>query len=120
VTPFAHILQKAVQATPNAIGGAFAAGDGEMVDSFAQIDPHEWAVITAHYGIVLSHLTAAFGTWHFGFPEYFIAKHAKLEVVVHAVDGGYFALMAFHEQPNLPIALEQLRVAAGELRKEMA
>ena len=33
MTPFGHILQRAVQATPNAIGGAFADADGEMVPS---------------------------------------------------------------------------------------
>lgn len=120
MTPFAAILQRAVQATPNAIGGAFAAGDGEMVDSFAKIDPHDWAVITAHYGIVLSQMNACFGTWHYGFPEYFIAQHKRLEVVVHAVEGGYYALMAFKEPANLGFALQHLRVAASELRKEMA
>jgi hypothetical protein len=118
-TPFAQILQKAVQATPNAIGGAFADGDGEMVDSFSLIDPHEWAVITAHYGVVLGHLTAAFGTWHFGGPEYFIALHKELDVVVHAVEGGYYALMAAKTPANLGIALEMLRTAAVALRKEM-
>lgn len=120
MTPFAAILQRAVTATPNAIGGAFAAGDGEMVDSFATIDANDWAIITAHYGVVLSHLNAAFDTLHYGFPEYFIAQHKQLEVVVLAVDWGYYALMAFREPSNLGFALQQLRIAAGELRKEMA
>ena len=120
MTPFASILQRAVERTPNAIGGAFAASDGEMVDSFARIDPHDWAVLTAHYGVVLAQLTAAFGTWHFGGPEYFIAQHRKLEVIVHAVDAGYYALLAFHEPAPLAIALDSLRAAATQLRKEMS
>jgi len=120
VTVFGRIMKKAVEATPNAIGGAFADGEGEMVDSFATIDAHDWAVLTAHYGIVLSQLNSAFGTWHYGFPEYFIARHTKLEVVVHAVEGGYFALLAFYENANLGFALKHLRDAAGALRKEMA
>lgn len=120
MTPFGSILQRAVQATPHAIGGAFADKDGEMVDSFAIIDPHEWAVLTAHYGVVLSQLTAAFGTWHFGGPEYFIAEHKQLEVVVHIVDAGYYALLAVNKQAPLAIALENLRAAATALRKEMA
>lgn len=120
MTPFAAILQRAVEATPNAIGGAFADADGEMVDSFATIDAHDWAVLTAHYGIVLGHLTAAFGTWHYGGPEYFIAQHNKLEVVVHAVHAGYYALLAFDKPSNLVVALEHLRLAANDLRKEMA
>jgi len=120
VTPFAVILQRAVQATPHAIGGAFADKDGEMVDSFATIDPHEWAVLTAHYGVVLAQLTACFGTWHFGGPEYFIAQHDQLEVVVHIVDAGYYALLAFESAAPLAVAIENLRSAASALRKEMS
>lgn len=119
ITPFAAILQRAVQATPNAIGGAFADADGEMVDSFSTIDPHEWAVLTAHYGVVLSQLSAAFGTWHFGGPEYFIALHNQLDVIVHSVEGGYYALIAARTPANLGMALETLRTAAIALRKEM-
>ena len=120
MTPFARILRRAVEATPNAIGGAFADGDGEMVDSYTIIDTHEWAVLTAHYGVVMAHLTAAFGTWHFGGPEYFIAQHRDLEIVVCAVDAGYYALMALREPANLGLALKQLRVATDDLRQEMA
>lgn len=120
MTPFAAILRDAVQASPHAIGGAFAASDGEMVDSFATMDPHEWAVLTAHYGIVLSNLVAAFDTWHFGGPEYFIAQHNKLDVVVHAVDAGYYALLAYSKGANLAVALERIRIACGALRKEMS
>jgi predicted regulator of Ras-like GTPase activity (Roadblock/LC7/MglB family) len=119
VTPFAAILQRAVQATPNAIGGAFADADGEMVDSFSTIDPHEWAVLTAHYGVVLAQVSAAFGTWHFGGPEYFIALHKQLDVIVHAVEGGYYALIAARTPANLGLALETMRTAAIALRKEM-
>ena len=120
MTPFGSILQRAVKATPNAIGGAFAASDGEMVDSYSTIDQHDWAVLTAHYGVVMSHLNAAFGTWHFGGPEYFIAEHKKLDVVCHAVDAGYFALLAVNNPANLAFTLAQVRQAASALRKEMA
>ena len=119
MTAFARILQRAVLATPNAIGGAFADSDGEMVDSFTTIDTHEWAVLTAHYGVVMAHLTSAFGTWHFGGPEYFIAQHRDLEIVVCAVDAGYYALMAVKHPANLGLALQQLRSATVELRREM-
>lgn len=120
MTPFAAILKEVVQASPNAIGGAFAASDGEMVDSFATIDPHEWAVLTAHYGIVMAHLNSCFDTWHYGGPEYFIAQHAKLDIVVHAVDAGYFALIALTKPANLGLALTRMRVACKLLKKEMA
>jgi hypothetical protein len=119
VTPFAAILERAVHAAPNAIGGAFAAGDGEMVDSYTTVDAHQWALVTAHYGVVLGQLHAAFGTWHFGGPEYFIARHQSLEVVVHTVDRGYYALLAFDKPAPLALALEILRAAALALRKEM-
>lgn len=120
MTPFAQILRRAVEATPNAIGGAFADAEGEMVDSYSTIDPHEWAVLTAHYGVVMAHLHAAFGTWHFGGPEYFIAQHRDLDIVVCAVDAGYYALLAMRMPANLGLALQQLRAATAELRREMA
>jgi hypothetical protein len=116
---FGAILRRAVAATPGAIGGAFADSDGEMIDSFTTRDPHDWALLTAHYGIVLSQLHAALGTWHFGGPEYFVARHAVLEVVVHAVHGGYYALLAVTEPATLGHALRSLRQAAHELYQEM-
>jgi hypothetical protein len=118
-SPFGAILRRAVQATPGAIGGAFADCDGEMIDSFTNRDPHDWALLTAHYGVVLSHLHAALGTWHFGGPEYFIARHAVFDVVVHAVPGGYYALLAMAEPAPLGHALRSLRRAADELHQEM-
>jgi hypothetical protein len=108
-------------ATPGAIGGAFADSQGEMVDSFSSSDPHEWAVLTAHYGVILAVLDAWLGTRHFGGPEYFIAQHRKVDIVVHAVHGGYYALIAVAKpSPPLGFALVSLREAARQLRKEMA
>jgi hypothetical protein len=118
-SPFGAILRRAVAATPGAIGGAFADSDGEMIDGFTTRDPHDWALLTAHYGVVLSHLHAALGTWHFGGPEYFVAQHAVLEIVVHAVAGGYYALLAVTEPAPLGHALRSLRQAAHELHQEM-
>jgi hypothetical protein len=122
-TPLGEILRRAVEATPGAIGGAFADSEGEMVDGFAIYDPHEWAVLTAHYGVVLSQLDKAFGTWHFGGPEYFIAQHQLMAIVVHAVAHGYYALLALDDDQGtapLATALTSLRAAAEQLRKEIA
>jgi len=120
VTVFGRIMKKAVEATPNAIGGAFADGEGEMVDSYAKtMSAHDWAVLTAHYGVVLGQLTSAFGTLHFGGPEFFIARHDRIEVIVHAVEGGYYALLAYSQPPEIEIALERVRGCANELREEM-
>jgi hypothetical protein len=119
-TPFAAILRNAVERTPGAVGGAFAAYDGEMVDSFATQDPTEWAIFTAHFGILLANLEAALNTKHFGGAEYFVVENSKVDVVVHTVEGGYFALMAMQRPSCLATALGNLEVAALALRKEMA
>jgi hypothetical protein len=119
MSPFGAILKRAVQATPGAIGGAFADASGEMIDGFTTRDANDWALLTAHYGIVLGQLHAAFGTWHFGGPEYFIAQHATLDVVVHAVPGGYYAILAVIAPAPLARALLCLRRAALELHREM-
>jgi hypothetical protein len=119
MSPFGAILQRAVQATPGAVGGAFADAEGEMIDGFTTRNADDWALLTAHYGIVLAHMHAAFGTWHFGGPEYFIAQHETLDVVVHAVPGGYYAILAIIEPAPLARALGSLRDAARELHREM-
>ncbi len=123
VSPFGEIMRRAVEATPGAVGGAFADPEGEMVDGYATYDPHDWAVLTAHYGVVLAHLGKAFGTWHYGGPEYFIAQHARMDVVVHAVAHGYYALLAIGDDRGtapLAAALRHLARAAAELRREIA
>ena len=122
-TPFAEIMKRAVEATPGAVGGAFADSEGEMVDCFSTVDKHDWAVLTAHYGVVMNHLQHAFGTWHYGGAEYFIAQHSDMDVVVYSVAHGYYALLAIREQDGsaqLGVGLAQLRAASAALRKEIA
>lgn len=120
MTPFGEILKRAVESTPGAIGGSFADSQGEMVDSFAEYDPHEWAVLTAHYGVVLAQLDAWLGTRHFGGPEYFIAQYGQLDVIVHVLPDGYYALLAIAKPTStLGFALVRLREAAIEIQKEM-
>ena len=118
-TPFFRILQDAVEKTPRAIGGAFAAPDGEMVDCFAAGDPLELAILTAHYGVVLANLEAAFNTWHFGGPQFFVCEHTRVDVLVHAVEDGYYALLAVEQPAPLGVALGSLTEAVAELRREM-
>ena len=120
MSAFGEILRRAVEATPGAIGGAFADSSGEMVDSFAKgYDKYEWAILTAHYGVVMAQLHAAFGIWHFGGPEFFIAQHQKLGVVVHAVPGGYYALVAVNDPARVTFALSALRAVTYEIVREM-
>jgi hypothetical protein len=141
VTPFRRILQQAVEMTPGAVGGAFADSQGELVDGYAkQHAPDDWAMLTAHYGVIMAHMQAAFGIWHYGGVDSFIATHRSMGIVVHAVDGGYYALLAITD-PSAPCqrlerttnsprgsawtdraaqALATLRDCVGELKKEMA
>jgi predicted regulator of Ras-like GTPase activity (Roadblock/LC7/MglB family) len=118
-TPFAEILRVAVEATPGAIGGAFAAHDGETVDAFARDDPEGWAIMTAHYGVLLAQVQSALHTFHYGEAEFMILSHERLDVLVHLVGDGYFALLAVRRPTALGIAMTQLARAAVRLRDEM-
>ena len=120
MTPFAKILRDMVEQTPGMVGGAFAASDGEMVDSFATLDPDEWALITAHYGVLLSQMHAAFGTWHYGDVEYFVTQHERYDIVVHAVDLGYYALVVMTTPAPLSRGMALLQRSVARLKKEMA
>jgi predicted regulator of Ras-like GTPase activity (Roadblock/LC7/MglB family) len=120
MSPFRAILRAAVDRIPHAVGGAFAAADGEMVDSVTTADATEWAILTAHYGVVLASVEAAFGTWHFGGPEFVMIEHARLDVLIHPVGAGYYALVAVAPPAPLAVALASLKTAAFALQREMA
>ncbi len=119
-SPFAEILREAVESTPRAIGGAFAASDGEMVDYFAHRDAFEWALLTAHYGVVLTQVRLAFNTWHFGEARQVVLEHQRLAVVINTVQEGYYALMAIHRPAPLAQAIYALGRATEHLRQEMS
>ncbi|HEY4060144.1 MAG TPA: hypothetical protein VGM39_26200 [Kofleriaceae bacterium] len=121
-TLFGEIMRRAVEGTPGAIGGAFADAEGEMVDGYTTLERDEWAIITAHFGVVLVNLHSAFNTMHFGSPEYFIAQYERLDVIVQSVAMGYFALLAVKDGNGtapLGAALANLKVAAAALAKEI-
>ena len=118
-TPFGEIMQRVVDETPGAIGGAFAASDGEMVDAYSTWDEDEWAIFTAHYGIVVQHIRSAIHTFHYGDVETMYVGHDRLDVLAQVVAEGYFALMALTPPANLGAAQHRLEQAAEELRKEM-
>jgi predicted regulator of Ras-like GTPase activity (Roadblock/LC7/MglB family) len=117
-SPFAAILRGAIERTPGAVGGAFAASDGEMVDFIAD-DRFEWAVMTAHYGIVLAQVQAALHTFHHGEAEVVMIEHAHLDILMHAVSEGYYALIAVDHPAPLASAMAALEQAATRLREEM-
>jgi len=119
-SPFQNILRSATARAPNAVGCAFAAWDGEIVDYVTTWDNNEWLVLTAHYGIVLSHVQSALHTFHFGEANTLCLTHSRLDIIVEAVSEGYFALLALGKGGNLGKATAALREAAAALRKEMA
>jgi hypothetical protein len=118
--PFATILRSAVEKTPGAIGGAFAARDGEMVEAFVATDPLEWAIFTAHYGVVFASIEAALSTWHFGGASVVVFEHHDIDVVVQAVDADYYALIAVGQPAPLQAAMDALGEAVAALRREIA
>lgn len=118
-SPFSAILQAAVESTPQAIGGSFAASDGEMVDFFSLTDPDEWALITAHYGVVLSHVQAALNTCHYGEANVVVIEHSNLQILVSSVAEGYYAVLAVTAPAPLARAMSALTQAVVALRKEM-
>ena len=120
MTPFGQILRDAVERTPGAIGGAFAAADGEMVDAFTARDRDEWAILTAHYGVVLASLESAFNTLHVGGPEYVVIEHTGYDILITPVSGGYYALMALARPASISAGLRALRHATSQLKKEMS
>ena len=118
--PFASILRAAVERTPRAVGGAFAAPDGEMVEWFTSGDPIEWAILTAHYGVVLANVESALGALHYGGAEFMVVENSRLDILIHAVHDGYYALLAIEQPAPLAAALGSLRRAVALLRKEMS
>lgn len=119
-SPFYAILQRAVEAIPGAVGGAFAASDGEMVDYFARGDAYEWALLTAHFGVILSHARAALLSWHFGETNLLMLEHASLVVLLHTVQDGYYVAMALDQPRPLGQAMRTLARVADELAEEMS
>ena len=117
---FSQILRVAVESTPSAIGGSFAARDGELVGAYSSRSADDWAFLTAHFGVMLRHLSSVFGTWHFGDAEHVMFEFEQIGVIVHPVMEGYFALIAVEQPAPLARALLSLRTAVVALREEMS
>ncbi len=118
-TPFGQILREAVEQTPGAIGGAFAACDGETVDSFSSWAHDDWAMLTAHYGIVLAQVNSALHTFHYGSATQLTLHHERIDLLIELVGEGYFALLALEPPSSLAHALNSLGAASVRLREEM-
>ncbi len=119
-SPFAAILQDTVEHTPMAVGGAFAAWDGETVVFICSSwEEEDWLLLTAHYGVILAHIQAALNTFHFGEATCVQLTHERLEIVMQAVKDGYFAIIALEKPCNIGKATLDLERAADKLRVEM-
>jgi hypothetical protein len=118
-TSLARILGAAIDETPGAIAGSFAASDGETVESVAA-DLESIAFLTAHYAVVVSQCRAAFGVFHYGEVIELVIWNRGLAVVVRSVADGYMALLTL--SPGTPIATAQRALvrAAERLRAEIA
>ncbi len=119
LTPFTGILQRVVEKVPGAIGAIFAAWDGEAVDSFAPRGKEDMLFLGAHYGVILNHVQSALHLSHFGEAEEIIVHHAKIDLVVRAVDQSYYVVLAIHTGAHLATALREMLTAASALRAEM-
>jgi predicted regulator of Ras-like GTPase activity (Roadblock/LC7/MglB family) len=119
-TRFGEILRAAVEATPGAVGGAFAACDGETVDLFTEWEAADWKILTAHYGVVLASVQSALHTFHYGEAKLVVISHRHLELLIRYVGAGYFALIAIEPPAPLARAIASLERASGQLQKEMA
>ena len=62
---------------------------------------------------------ALLGTKHFGGARYFVVENRGLDVLVHTVAEGYYALLAVPPPAPLHQALDALATAAAALRREM-
>ena len=126
-TPFAVILQRAMDRIPGAIGGTLAAGDGETVDFHltpdgggeSRLDETEWQILTAHHGVLLGHIRAALRTFHVGDPQTFVVSHQGMHVLLSAIDDEYFALVAVDGAQPVAPAIYHLGRAMVDLRREM-
>lgn len=116
---FGQILQETIGKTPGAVGGALAAGDGEMVDYWTSLDEDEWYLLTAHFGIIINHVRRSLHTFHFGDIEFIQMGFRKLELAVQLVDGEYYVILALRPPVLLGPARRTLSLAAKRLREEM-
>ena len=116
---FGEILHETVKKTPGAVGGALAAGDGETVDYWTNLEEDEWHLLTAHFGILVSHVRRSLHTFHFGDVEFLHFGYAKYDLAVQLVDGDYYVLLALGPPALLGQARQTLKLASRLLREEM-
>ncbi len=118
-TPFGTILRNATTPLSNVVGIAFAAGDGELVDSWTVWDNDQWAFLIAHIGIVSNHVRSALHTFHFGDVDWVYLSFPKLDVLAQQVGDQYFVVLAAAAPMDLDSAEPALQSAVNQIRQEM-
>lgn len=118
-TSFREILRETVQKTPGAIGGALAAGDGELVDYWTTWEQRDWAILTAHFGILVSQIRSALHTFHYGDVQSLYFQFDTITVLIEVVAQNYFAILAVMPPVHLPTTTQALQAASQRLRQEM-
>jgi predicted regulator of Ras-like GTPase activity (Roadblock/LC7/MglB family) len=118
-TAFTPILQRAVERIPGAMGAIFADWDGEAVDHFSHADRFDMLVLTAHLGIILSHVQRAMRLFHYGEAQEIVLLQQKMDLIVRSVGQGYYMVLVATGGVHLATALREVSVAAGALRQEM-
>jgi len=113
------ILRTAVTEAPGALGGSLAAGDGELVDTYAA-DRERLSLLAAHYAALLHQTRAALRTFHFGDPVELLVGNRHLSILLRALADGYFALLALEPDAPLASARAALERAAVRLAREVA
>lgn len=122
MTSFADILEETLGEVSGRMGSSFAAADGEMVEchSHEAGDEDEWAILTAHYGVIFSHIRDALGTLHYGESKSIHITNRQSHIFMRPVSDGYYALLAVeHPCLSLPKIRQGLDQAVSALREEM-
>ena len=118
-TPFRELLKTVAERVPEAVGGALAAGDGELVEAWSTWDEDSWAFLTAHIGIVVNHVRSAMHTFHFGDVQWLSIHYAGLEIIAEQLGDKYFFIVACKPPVDLKAVIDVVQSISISLREEM-
>ncbi len=90
-----------------------------MVDFWTTWQNDDWALLTAHFGVVYQQIFNALRTFHFGDVQFLFLRLETVGVAIQAIDDGYFALLALKLPAQVQAAEINLRASARELLREM-
>lgn len=119
-TPFGEILGEVVQKIPGALGAIFVDWEGEAVD---MTPPHHQALalelMGAHWSIIYYQARAALARAHQEAPREVMLRFGRQLIVIRRITDDYLAILALDRPTHLARAMELMRRASAELRREM-